>query len=99
MNITITDIEWVAKLARLALTEEEKESYAATLSQVFGYVEILNEVDTSAVEETCQVTGIMDRTRIDEAKIIPEQEGQALINQFTDSESNLLKVPEVFKKT
>ena len=99
MDITIADIEWVGKLARLTLTEKEKEYYACTLSQIFEYVEMLNEVDTSMVQETSQVTGIMDRTRSDESKIINEHERQALINQFTDSETNFLKVPAVFKKT
>ena len=47
--ITIKDVEHVAKLARLELTEEEKELYTKQLGDVLKYVEQMNEVDTSHV--------------------------------------------------
>ena len=46
MAITVKDVEHVAKLARLELTEEEKEKFTRQLGDVLKYVEQMNEVDT-----------------------------------------------------
>ena len=48
--ITIKDVEHVAKLARLELTEEEKEKFTKQLDDVLKHVDAMNEVDTSNVE-------------------------------------------------
>lgn len=53
-------VRHVAKLARIALTDSEAKKFAKQLSDVFGYMEILNEVDTKNVPETSQVTGLKD---------------------------------------
>ncbi len=46
------DIDHVAKLARLALTSEEKAKYTAQLGDILSYIEHLKEVDVSGVEPT-----------------------------------------------
>ena len=56
--ITEKEVRHVAKLARIALTDEEVKKFTSQLSKVLGYMEILNEVDTSKVLETSQVTGL-----------------------------------------
>ena len=50
MAITVKDVEHVAKLARLELTEEEKEKFTRQLGDVLKYVDQMNEVDTANVE-------------------------------------------------
>ena len=52
MRITKDDVEKVAKLAKLRLSEEEKERFRGDLEQILGYVEKLNEVDTESVAPT-----------------------------------------------
>lgn len=96
MKLNILDIENIANLARLKLTESEKARYAEELSAVFGYVEQLNEVDTTGVAETCQVTGLEDICRADEAKSSSPETRQALIEQFPNRTGNLLAVKAVF---
>jgi aspartyl-tRNA(Asn)/glutamyl-tRNA(Gln) amidotransferase subunit C len=49
--LTRDDVEKVARLARLKLSAAELETFTAQLGQVLGYVEMLNEVDTDAVEQ------------------------------------------------
>lgn len=49
MSITKDDVVKIARLANLALTEEEKETFAVQLSSIVSYVEKLNELDTSNV--------------------------------------------------
>ena len=53
--ITVKDVEHVAKLARLELTEDEKVLYTKQLGDVLKYVDQMNEVDTSDVKPMTQV--------------------------------------------
>lgn len=62
------DILHVAKLAKLTLSSEEIARYQKQLSEVVGYVEALNEVDTEGVVPTSQTTGLEDVLRDDEIK-------------------------------
>ena len=68
--ITIKDVEHVAKLARLELTEEEKELYTKQLGDVLKYVEQMNEVDTSNVKPMTQVIDFCNVMRED--KVVQE---------------------------
>ena len=49
-KLTRDDVSKVATLARLKLTRSEQATLTTQLSEVFGYVDILNEVDTKNVE-------------------------------------------------
>lgn len=98
MKLELKEIEQIANLARLELTDEEKNMYADQLSVVFNYIEMLNEVDTSNVVETCQVTGLENVTRDDVAKIQSDDTKKALIDCFPDKAQNLLKVKAVFEE-
>jgi aspartyl-tRNA(Asn)/glutamyl-tRNA(Gln) amidotransferase subunit C len=46
------DIDYVANLARLALTAQEKETFSRQLGDVLQYIEKLSEVDVAQVEPT-----------------------------------------------
>ena len=60
------EVKHIAKLARIALTDEEVKKFAKQLSGVLEHVEILNELSTDEVEGTSQVTGLSNVTRKDE---------------------------------
>jgi aspartyl-tRNA(Asn)/glutamyl-tRNA(Gln) amidotransferase subunit C len=96
MKLDISDIEHIADLARLHLSEEEKARYAEQLSAVLGYVEMLNEVDTTGVEETCQVTGLEDVFREDVAHSASDDVRKEIIAQFPAKTGDLLRVKAVF---
>ena len=70
--------------------------YAEQLTTVLDYVEMLNEVSTDNVEETCQVTGLEDVVREDEVEECDEETKKKLIEQFPDKHDDLLKVKAVF---
>ncbi|MHA4915650.1 Asp-tRNA(Asn)/Glu-tRNA(Gln) amidotransferase subunit GatC, partial [Enterococcus faecium] len=60
--ITVADVEHVAKLARLSLTEEEKTLYTEQLGKILGYFAELNAIDTTGVEpmsHALAVTNVM----------------------------------------
>lgn len=79
MKITKREVEYVARLARLELTEEEKDMLSGQLSGILAYVEKLNELDTREVEPTAHVLDISNVMRPDEPGNSLTQE-QALAN-------------------
>lgn len=66
MKLTKEQVQKIAHLARLQLTEEELERYATQLTDILSYVEMLKELNTQGVPETSQVTGLTNMTRKDE---------------------------------
>lgn len=55
MTFTEKDVRYVADLANLRLTDEETSRMAHDLGAIIGYIEKLNEIDTSNVEPMAQV--------------------------------------------
>lgn len=49
MSVTIKDVEHIAKLARLKLSDKEKTEYTGQLNNILDYMEKLNELDTENV--------------------------------------------------
>ncbi|PLX28809.1 Asp-tRNA(Asn)/Glu-tRNA(Gln) amidotransferase GatCAB subunit C [Candidatus Parcubacteria bacterium] len=97
MKLTKPQVEHIAKLARLELNEAEIAMYAEQLSAVLDYVDMLEEVDTSGVGETCQVTGLEDVVRGDEVVSCDDETRKKLLGEFPKNQAGLLKVKGVFK--
>lgn len=66
MRLTISDVEHVAALARLGLTDEEKERMRDQLSSILEHIEALGELDTVAIPPTAQVLDLTNVMRDDE---------------------------------
>ncbi|MCP9455327.1 MAG: Asp-tRNA(Asn)/Glu-tRNA(Gln) amidotransferase subunit GatC [Nitrospira sp.] len=65
MKIRREEVEHVALLARLRLTEEEKDMFARQLSQILDHIAQLNRYETVKVEPTTTVTGQVNVFRDD----------------------------------
>lgn len=65
MNITIADVEHVARLARLELGSDEKELFAGQMSAILGYVEKLKGVDTEGIVPTSHAVPMENAFRED----------------------------------
>ena len=65
-KLSRTDVLKLAALSRLKLSDQEIERLQQELSQILGYVEILNSSDTDGLEPTYQVTGLKNVSRPDE---------------------------------
>lgn len=95
MPITRKDVEYVARLARLRLSEEEKERLTTQLGAIVEYVEKLNGLDTASVEPTAHVLSLRNVTRPDEAKpCIDREKILALAPRAADG---FVKVPRVIE--
>ncbi|MEA2594405.1 MAG: aspartyl-tRNA(Asn)/glutamyl-tRNA(Gln) amidotransferase subunit [Thermomicrobiales bacterium] len=68
MRLTIADVEHVAALARLGLTEAEKERMRDQLSSILGHIEALGEIDTAAIPPTAQVVPLTNVMREDQVR-------------------------------
>ena len=64
-KIDTTEVERIAKLARIGLSADETRRMVDQLSQILGFVEQLQQVDIEGVEPTDQVTGLQDVWRED----------------------------------
>ena len=65
MSLTIAEVEHIAELARLGLTEAEKALYRDQLSAILDYAAILQKVDTSAIPPTATVLPLRNVMRAD----------------------------------
>ncbi|WP_371079078.1 Asp-tRNA(Asn)/Glu-tRNA(Gln) amidotransferase subunit GatC, partial [Salmonella enterica] len=68
MNITIADVEHVARLARLELTREEKSLFAGQMGAILGYVEKLKQLDTEGVLPTSHAVPMENSFREDQVR-------------------------------
>ena len=91
--ITIKDVEHVAKLARLELTEDEKEMYTKQLSDVLKHVDVMNEVDTSNVEPMAHAIDFVNVMRED--KVFYEQTKEELMKNAPYEEDGFFRVPKI----
>ncbi|MGB9082106.1 MAG: Asp-tRNA(Asn)/Glu-tRNA(Gln) amidotransferase subunit GatC [Desulfuromonadaceae bacterium] len=65
MKITVADVEYVARLARLELTPGEKELFAGQMGSILGYVEKLKVVNTEGVMPTSHAVPMENAFRED----------------------------------
>lgn len=95
MSITLKDVEHVANLARLNLSDTEKEKFTEQLNAILKYAEKLNELDTENVEPTSHVLPITNVMREDVTKeSLPIE--KVLLNA-PDEEDGQIKVPAVLE--
>ena len=62
------DVRYIARLARLELSDEEVARYQAQLSDVLTFVEALRKVDVSEVEPTAHASPVFNVFRPDETQ-------------------------------
>jgi len=66
MALTREEVEHIAELAKLGLTEEEKETFRQQLSAILDYAQMLQRLDTDAIPPTAQVITLQNVMRPDE---------------------------------
>jgi aspartyl-tRNA(Asn)/glutamyl-tRNA(Gln) amidotransferase subunit C len=100
--LTDTEIEHIAKLARIELSDEMRARMKRDLSEVLDYIALLERVDTSGVEPLYQVTGLQNQTRADERRgafVMDATLTELLVGQAPHSQERLIKVQGVKRKT
>jgi aspartyl-tRNA(Asn)/glutamyl-tRNA(Gln) amidotransferase subunit C len=91
--ITVTDVEHVAKLARLRLTEDEKTLYTEQLGKIIGFFAELNAIDTTGVEPMSHALSVTNVMREDEVEASPGHE--ILLKTAPDRDDAFFRVPKI----
>lgn len=95
MAFTKKDITKLADLARIELTESEKEKFSQQISSLLEYVRQVEEVDTLRVKSADHHGELKNVFRKDE--VTPYGETKKLVDQFPEKYGNLNKVKRVFE--
>ena len=87
------DIEHLAKLSRLKLTDAEKEKFSNQMGTIIEYIEKLSELDTKNVEPTANVLGLSNVFREDVTT--KPLTNQAPINDSPSHSKGHYEVPKI----
>ncbi|MEK9181655.1 MAG: Asp-tRNA(Asn)/Glu-tRNA(Gln) amidotransferase subunit GatC [Patescibacteria group bacterium] len=91
MSLSIKDVEDLAELAKLELSNEEKESLLADMESILGYVKQIEEVEVGEVRSNDTVYNVWR-----EDVLAPREFSRELIvKQFPDSQDGFLKVKKI----
>ncbi len=93
VKITKEQVEHVAKLARLNLTEAEKERLTGEMENIIAFADKLNELDTSGIEPTAHVIPIQNVFREDVVK--PSFDREKILANAPTKEDGCYKVPKI----
>ncbi|MCF7804727.1 MAG: Asp-tRNA(Asn)/Glu-tRNA(Gln) amidotransferase subunit GatC [Candidatus Marinimicrobia bacterium] len=93
MSISLEQVEHIATLAKLRLTDDEKSAYTRQLGDILDYIEKLEELDTSEVEPLSHVMDVTNAFREDESRESLSQD-KALENA-PKSDGEFFVVPKV----
>ena len=97
MALTKEEVQRIAQLARLHLTDDEIERYRDELAKVLDYIGELQKLDLKNIEPTTQVTGLVNRLRDDVAVPSDAAVRERLLEALPDSENGYVKVKAVFE--
>lgn len=89
------NLDHIAKLSKLRLTDKEKELLGRQLPLIVDYVARLQEVDTSGIDPRAYLTDATNVFRPDEPST-PPAERDAVVAAFPKSTGDALEVPGVF---
>jgi len=95
MSLTIEEVEHIADLARLRLTDDEKARYRQQLSAILDYVAQLQTLDTSGIPPTSSVLPPRSVLRPDEPR--PGLATESVLSNAPQVESDQFRVPPVLE--
>src|ERR1700730_9839346 len=108
MKVTDKDVAYVAELANLELSEEERTRMLRDLNSILGYIDRLNELDTSDVPPMAQISGAFGGAEqsgsnrfahvLREDVLVPCLPHQVAMKNAPETDGDFFKVPKVIEK-
>ncbi|MDF2941997.1 MAG: glutamyl-tRNA(Gln) amidotransferase, subunit [Herbinix sp.] len=92
MTITEETIKYVASLAKLNVSEEEKKKIAEDLDHILDYIETMNELDTEGVEPMSHVLPVKNVFRED--VVVNQNNREELIKNAPKQKDGCFAVPK-----
>ncbi|HBE80088.1 MAG TPA: Asp-tRNA(Asn)/Glu-tRNA(Gln) amidotransferase subunit GatB [Firmicutes bacterium] len=96
MPLTKAEVEHVARLARLELSESEKEEFPGQLNGILDFVEKLNKLDTASIEPTAHAIPVTNVFRPDQE--VPSFDPELALANAPDRLDNFFKVPKILEE-
>lgn len=93
MSVDVATVKRVARLARLAVTEDEAVRMTGELNGILGFVEQLSEVDVAGVEPMTSVIPMAMKMRRDE--VTDGSMADRIVSNAPMTEQNFFEVPKV----
>ena len=93
MKLSTQDVKYVAKLARLEVTEQEKEKFTAQLNDILLYIDQLNELDTAGVKPMTHAIAVTNAFRED--KVMDSLGTEGALANAPDARGEFFRVPKV----
>jgi aspartyl-tRNA(Asn)/glutamyl-tRNA(Gln) amidotransferase subunit C len=92
----IKDIEKLARLARIELTEAEKQTYLKDIGSILNYVDQIKTVVAEVGEER-KVGDLRNVLRADQGRNISSSNTEAIVQEFPAKQGNYLKVKKILE--
>lgn len=95
MSLTIEEVQHIANLARLELSEDELSRFRGQLSAILDYFQQLESLDTEAIPPTTNVSTRQTPLRADQPQ--PGLDLDELLQNAPESDERLFRVPPIFE--
>lgn len=95
MSLSLEQVQHIANLARLSLTDDELSRYRAQLSAILDYFQQLQAIDTDEIPPTTSGFDLKSALRTDQIR--PGLELQDLLGIAPDVEDDQYRVPPIFE--
>ncbi len=95
-GITRQDVEHVARLARLALTEEEKTLFAGQLNDILAHAVKLGELDTADIPPTSHAVPLQNVLRPDISR--PSYAKESMLANAPSTQAGFFRVPRIMEE-
>ena len=95
MALSKKDVEHVAALARLGLSEEEKQLFVSQLSSILDYAETINKLKTEGVPPTSHSIPMKNVFREDKVKEFDDK--RSIIRNAPSEETGMYSVPRIME--
>ena len=96
-KVTEENVLRLAKLCRIACTEEKRESLVKDFQQIVGYVEQLSQIDTEGVEPCSCVTKGHSQAPLRDDEAVNTLDRELFLKGAPSSIAGLVRVPTVLK--
>lgn len=96
-KLSAEQVEHIANLARIGLSEEEKKKFQEDLGSVLDYIDKLQKIDVSGVEPTANITGLENQIREDENGSSHADAGK-LLDMAPEKKDGYVKTRQILTK-
>lgn len=95
LKLSLQQVEHLAKLAHLEISPEQKQQFAAQLSDVLQYVEQINRLKTERIAVTSTITGLTNVLRSDEDSATACLPVKEVLKNAPDTKDGYFKVKAI----